>query len=244
MSPSSLEDIVSAPFGGPSCIRGGLVAAIGFLDAGFLIHEGGRLLKWERGSVQPNAEGCVDAFRRLAATRGFDLLRLYWYDGAFDPGDARAATQRVYHDAISATPGVQIRLGHLQERAPTWQHALRRAITECGWELIELEKRFAFRPQVEQKGVDTLLALDMVRLAQRRAYDMALLFSGDRDLAEAVRDSQDEGRRILLVHPANAGVATELRHLADEIIELPSAAPADGSTPGIDQMVRRSQRRQ
>ncbi len=73
---------------------------------------------------------------------------------------------------------------------------------------------------MEQKGVDTLIVLDLVRLAQRRAYDTAFLIAGDRDLAEAVRVAQEEGRRVVLLHPSGGGVATELRHLADEVRSL------------------------
>jgi hypothetical protein len=49
------------------------------------------------------------------------------------------------------------------------------------------EEYFEFRPLQSQKGVDTLLVLDLVRLAQNGACHTALLFTGDRDIAEAVR---------------------------------------------------------
>ncbi len=38
----------------------------------------------------------------------------------------------------------------------------------------------------QEKGVDIRIALDMVRMAHQRAYDVALLFSQDQDLTEAV----------------------------------------------------------
>ena len=44
----------------------------------------------------------------------------------------------------------------------------------------------------EEKGIDVRLALDLIRLAHDRAYDVALVFSQDQDLAEAA----DEVRRI------------------------------------------------
>jgi uncharacterized LabA/DUF88 family protein len=100
------------------------------------------------------------------------------------------------------------------------------AIKECGIALTEFEKHFRFQPILQQKGVDTRLVLDLVRLAQRGAYDVAVLVAGDRDLAEAVRAVQDEGRIVVLAHPGSekgSGVATELRHLADEIISISDA---------------------
>ncbi len=103
---------------------------------------------------------------------------------------------------------------------PSWQYAVKKALENCGVDLAEFEKHFQFRPVMEQKGVDTLIVLDLVRLAQRRAYDTAFLIAGDRDLAEAVRVAQEEGRRVVLLHPSGGGVATELRHLADEVRSL------------------------
>jgi uncharacterized LabA/DUF88 family protein len=36
----------------------------------------------------------------------------------------------------------------------------------------------------EEKGVDVRIALDVIRLAHRAEYDVALLFSQDQDLSE------------------------------------------------------------
>lgn len=44
----------------------------------------------------------------------------------------------------------------------------------------------------QEKGIDVRIALDIVRLARERAYDVALVFSQDQDLSEAV----DEVRSI------------------------------------------------
>ncbi len=194
--------------------------AIALVDAGFLKAEGARTLHVKTQQVAPDAQGCVIYLKSLAAGEGSTLLRAYWYDGAFESGDPRFQSQRSYLDAISSCPGIQIRLGHIRENTPTWQHAVKKAIANCGVTLADFEKHFQFRPALEQKGVDTLIVLDLVRLAQRRVYDIAFLIAGDRDLAEAVRVAQDEGRRVILLHPIGGGVATELRHLADEVRPL------------------------
>jgi len=36
----------------------------------------------------------------------------------------------------------------------------------------------------EEKGIDVRIAIDVIRLAHRNAYDVALLFSQDQDLSE------------------------------------------------------------
>lgn len=61
---------------------------------------------------------------------------------------------------------------------------------------------------------------DLVRMAQTHVYDTAILIAGDRDLAEAVRTAQDMGRHVAVAHPQRAGIATEVRQLADFIREI------------------------
>ncbi len=82
-----------------------------FIDVGFLTAEGARTLQVPRRAVKPSARGCVDWIRgRFAAEgTGSRLLRVYWYDGAFDPRDRRYESQRRYFDAIASTPGIQLR---------------------------------------------------------------------------------------------------------------------------------------
>jgi uncharacterized LabA/DUF88 family protein len=151
---------------------------------------------------------------------GMQLLRVYWYDGSLDPSDNGYRGQRRYFNAIANTPGVQLRLGHLKRSTPSWHYPLRQALEAMGVDANEFAEHFEFKPQLSQKGVDTLIVLDLVRLGQEASYDTAVLVAGDRDLAEAVRTAQDAGRRVVLAHPEGAGVAQELRQLADHVVEI------------------------
>jgi uncharacterized LabA/DUF88 family protein len=190
------------------------MSCVGFLDYGFLSAEGAKTLGLPRARVRPDAAACVHWFADLAAhlpSGSEPLLRVYWYDAAFDPRHARYPPQRRFFDALGATPGLQLRLGHLQEITPGWHHAVRQAVVAAGADLAAFERHFEFRPQLAQKGVDTLMALDLVRLAQRDVYATAIVVAGDRDLAEPVRVAQDEGRRVIVAVPRGAGFATELR---------------------------------
>jgi uncharacterized LabA/DUF88 family protein len=54
----------------------------------------------------------------------------------------------------------------------------------------------AIRP-TQEKGVDTLIATDMVRLAWEDAYDMAVLTTSDRDLIPAVEFLNLKARKIV-----------------------------------------------
>jgi uncharacterized LabA/DUF88 family protein len=191
---------------------------VGFIDFGFLKAGAANVLGVKPRELAPRALGVVTWLQSLDAN--YSLLRAYWYDGAYDPRHARHTSQRTYFDGIAAVPGIQLRLGHLRETTPKWQYPIRAALKRCGVDLAEFETYYEFRPQLSQKGVDTRITLDLVRLAQRHAYDVGVLVAGDRDLAEAVRAAQDEGRRIVVAVPAGAGLATELKQLADDVIQL------------------------
>ena len=43
----------------------------------------------------------------------------------------------------------------------------------------------------QEKGIDVRIALDVVRLARKRRYDVALIFSQDQDLAEVVEEVKE-----------------------------------------------------
>jgi uncharacterized LabA/DUF88 family protein len=206
---------------------------VGFIDFGFLKAGAAKQLKTPTRDLRPEPEAVVAWLQSL----GHDFLRGYWYDGAYDSRHAKHRRQRSYFERIAKAPGIQLRLGHLQETTPTWQYPVQAALKKCGVELSEFEKHFRFKPQLSQKGVDTRITLDMVRLAQRHAYDVGILIGGDRDLAEPLRLAQDEGRRMLVAVPKGAGIAAELKQLADEVIVLDKSdvelmfkieGPADG----------------
>ena len=192
---------------------------VGFVDFGFLKAGAAKPLKVKAHDLRPNPEAVVAWMQKLE----YDFLRAYWYDGAYDSRHAKHKPQRGYFERIAKVPGIQLRLGHLQETTPKWQYPVQAALKKCGVDLAEFQQHFEFKPQLSQKGVDTRITLDMVRLAQRGAYDVGVLIGGDRDLAEPLRLAQDEGRRMLVALPEGAGIAAELKQLADSVIVLSPA---------------------
>ena len=206
---------------------------VGFVDVGFLKAEGARLLGVKPALVRPDAPAVVEWFKGLdcGAVDGARFVRAYWYDGAFDPGHREYQGQRQFFNHIASTPGVQLRLGHIAERAPRLEKPILGAIRAAGASvgvdsdqlLAEFRKRWTFYPERQQKGVDTLVALDLVRLASRGNLGTAVLLAGDRDLAEAVRAAQDFGQRVVVATPLRQSLARELEQLADEVLDLDEA---------------------
>lgn len=59
----------------------------------------------------------------------------------------------------------------------------------------------------EEKGVDTLIATDMIRLAWESAYDVAVLATSDSDLVPAVEFLNLKGRKVIQAGFPPLGVA-------------------------------------
>lgn len=206
---------------------------VGFVDAGFLHAEGARALDEQRSQLRVRADEVVAWLDEVAeANPPAELLRTYWYDAAFDHQHPEHGGQRRFLDAIGHTAGVQLRLGNVVERAPRIRRPLEEALRRTAEALdldpdrvvTALEEHWDFRPERDQRGVDVLLTLDLVRLSHNRALDTAVVVAGDRWLAEVVRTCQDLGRRVLLALPRRQSAATELLQLADEVVEIPTAA--------------------
>ena len=202
----------------------------GFVDAGYLIAEGARSLGKRPAEIRPSAEFIANWFRgrvyNSQSLQGF--LRAYWYDGAFDPSHTRFESQRRHFAMIASVPGIQLRLGQIAERPPRLERPIRRALRNTALGLgidpeqlaSEFDKYWTFYPEHQQKGVDTLITLDMVRLASRAAFDVAIVMSGDRDLAEVIRTVQDYGVRVIVATPSRRSVAPEVIQLVDDVIVI------------------------
>jgi uncharacterized LabA/DUF88 family protein len=210
---------------------------VAFLDVGYLNAASASALGHKPREIRALPEEWVKWLQGVGKTLPGNpkFLRAYWYDGAYDPRHGTYKAQRGYFDRIAKVPGVQLRLGHLQpKKKPKWQYAVKSALKKMGVDQEEFEKHFEFPQELEQKGVDTRITLDIVRLAQNRVYDAAVLVAGDRDLAEPVRVAQDEGCRMVLAAPKGASMAEELKQIADEVrfIKKSNLASLFKITPG------------
>ena len=92
-------------------------------------------------------------------------------------------------------------------------------------------QRFEFRQgklrrtktgQFEQKRIDVLLAIDMVRLCSKKQIDIVVLISGDSDLVPAVEASKEEGAIVQLYYRSRS-TADELLNVCDERYEIDQA---------------------
>ncbi len=71
-----------------------------------------------------------------------------------------------------------------------------------------------------EKEVDTTLVADMLRLAAVNAFDIAVVVSGDADLAPAVEGVRGLGKQVYVATWGGSGLASRLRRAAFDHIDL------------------------
>ena len=133
---------------------------------------------------------------------GQRLDAVHYFVSKFLPEGGKAdeaIQQNEYLEALEAIGGLQVHYGYHQ--------VVRRDCSECG----------AFHNAYEEKGTDVNIAVRMVRDDADDAFDVAILISGDGDLAGPVRD-------IRARHPEKQVVAAFPRKRKSENIS--SAATA------------------
>lgn len=198
---------------------------VGFVDVGFLRARLAQVAGARREEAEINPSAVVTWLETNTQLRRWgQFLRAYAYTAS--EGEAEGPDEPSVL-ALKETPGMQVRLGHLQVAIePAWQRAVRRAIERCGWSVERFEEEFTFRPSQRQKGVDTLFVLDLLQHAQQGVYDTAVLIAGDRDFEGAVRAAQDLGKRMFLAAPAGTegSISSALRHVADGFISIDEKA--------------------
>jgi uncharacterized LabA/DUF88 family protein len=197
------------------CLAG---RAIAFVDQAYLHRDGARALGVDPRACKADPRAIV---RWLGTCDDEPLARVYWYAAAYGPADARYARQRRALGAIADLDLVQLRLGQIKETLPGWQQEARLVLRELGIDARRIDEHLPLRALARQKAVDTQLAIDLVRLAERGALGHALLLAGDGDFAPAVRVARDAGVTVTILAPTRFSVARTLRELADHLVAIP-----------------------
>lgn len=100
-----------------------------------------------------------------------ELIRVYYYDAIVDHKDPKYDEQNRYFERIQENNDYEVKLGRLIK-------------TKDG--------------RYRQKGVDVLLAVDMITKAFLNHYDIALFLGGDDDYVDLVKSIKDfTGKRIV-----------------------------------------------
>ena len=164
-----------------------------FVDAGYLYAEGGQLCL----NVRQRGQIEIDfaEITRLLAGLGAEAEPSERHLRTYWYDGAPGGTPSPAQHAVAHQPGVKVRLGSTVARGEGFV----------------------------QKGVDSLIVRDLIRLSQNRAISTAYLLGGDEDLRQGVVEAQDMGVRVVLVGIGPFGeqsVAATLMREADDVIVL------------------------
>lgn len=163
-----------------------------FIDAGYFLH-------WlEKIGIKKEDYHFKSFSQHIAGKNGFPqldtvyLVRTYYYDALADATKTQQFNdQRTFHGYLNYTfTNFEVKTGYLVDQG-----------------------------KMAQKGVDSMMAFDMVSKAQSNQYDIAILVGGDLDHLPAVKMVKEMGKEVYGVY-YNESVSKELVREFDARCEL------------------------
>lgn len=198
-----------------------------------ILLDGGFVTKKLQGKLKrfPTATDVEQECKRVIALPQLanrDLLRIYFYDASPAEDRLKNPIDGAALD-LSATAEFRQHMSLLDTLELTPNFAVRRGeVVVHGWRLGSKAFQAMLKqpraptakdivPDLEQKGVDLRIGLDIARLALREMVDIIVVVTGDSDLIPAFKFARREGVRIYLDHLGH-GVRRELKVHADLIL--------------------------
>jgi len=125
------------------------------------------------------------------------LVRIYYYNAGVGQREEpeRYHDQQKFFAGITAIPYCELRLGRLVYN--NWPSA----------------------PPYE-KGVDILLATDMITHGFKSNYDVAILVAGDNDYVGAIQAVKDNGKNLEVALFGKERTSMQLRKVSDRVIDI------------------------
>jgi len=121
-----------------------------------------------------------------------ELIRTYYYDAIYDVDNPLYKERKDYFDALNSYENVEVKLGSLVKTTDGYR----------------------------QKGVDILMANDVLTKAYQDHYDCAILFCGDRDILPLVQVVKDAAGKKVYGIVFDGHYSKELRNEFDKCIVI------------------------
>lgn len=153
--------------------------------------DGSNLYHALRSNFRRHDLNFADFARRLCGSRR--LFRIYYYNVLQDPVQRPEGyrEQQEFLDILRKTSYLEVRLGGTKVAAG-----------------VQIEK-----------GIDIMLATDLLYFAWNDSYDVALLVSGDADFAYALQAVKNMGKHVEVAY-FEGGVSKDLLNIADNRHQL------------------------
>lgn len=150
----------------------------------------------------------IEAIGKHACVEDMRLHRVYFYDAKpltgkhvrpdgkeFDFSTSKMSTiSQQQHQSISRIPYVAMRYGELSYRGWSLKPRVLRAT-----KVVKQISPDDLEPNVQQKGVDMRIGLDIAALALKKQVQVIVLVTGDSDLIPAMKFARREGVQMVLV---------------------------------------------
>jgi uncharacterized LabA/DUF88 family protein len=166
------------------------------------------------------------------------LHRIYWYDAPplestaqrplrgghvnFGASPLALASRELLH-GLERLPYVSMRRGELIFRG--WRVSQRKLRDDAATVTLTTQD---IEPNIQQKGVDMRIGLDMASLTLKGHAQLIVLVTGDSDFVPAMKFARREGAQLLLVTLGHA-VRPEMLEHADAVLDI--SATSDGRRP-------------
>jgi uncharacterized LabA/DUF88 family protein len=171
----------------------------------------------------------MDRIRAHPALAGLGLLRIYYYDAPpatgklanpIDGSEIDLGTGPVYsanfglQQSLEMLPDFALRSGEMSVNGWSLGQAALKNLAEQGSRPIVAQDLV---PNIQQKGVDLRIGLDIARLALRQLVEVIVVVTGDSDVVPAFKFARREGLRVYLDHLGH-GVKRDLKAHTDLVL--------------------------
>jgi len=173
-----------------------------FMDKIGIFIDGGYLAKILQHEYAPKK---ID-FQKLQdhISAGHDLFRTYYYicqvyrsDPPTDDERRKHSDQSRFFGKLRLIPHFEIKFGVLAKRDLMCE--------KCGYVVQKFE----------QKRIDVLFSVDLIRTAWNKSIQRAAIIAGDGDFVPVVKDAKDAGVIVSLYY-SKRSIARELHEICDE----------------------------
>jgi len=138
------------------------------------------------------------------------LARIYYYDGVPDEKDAELVEEKYRKDVLKK----------IMEKTKTQTDYLDKIEM---FDLVEVKRGHQIISKKEtprQKGIDTLMAIDMITKAYEGQYDYAVLLAGDADFIEVIKAVKNTGPKVVGAYFTETNVSSNFLKSFDRRIVM------------------------
>ncbi len=128
-----------------------------------------------------------------------------------------------FYDELRCKRKFAVRLGNLSENTAHYilkQDAVKKLMNKTI--TVDALTESDFRFNVEQKGVDMRIGVDIISMALKKQVQQIILISGDSDFVPAAKQAHREGLDVILA-PMGAVIKPDLHEHIDGLINRPVA---------------------